>query len=285
MTLVAPTIITIPAFTEREAMDWSLVLTSQGIGVEIDREPEGSWVLRVDAGDEVRAREAIRLFQRENRGFDRKWELPGSDLLFDSSALLWGLAVCVAYTIQDVLIHGPFDTRAFRGGDWWRAFSAEWMHRDPAHLASNLSIGIVFVGLAMARYGLGLALLGSYCAGALANVTGFALRPEAYVGLGASGMIMGALGMISAQMLPLWRSGRTGNRLALTALGTGACVFILTGTDPNSDVLAHLGGFVFGLAFGILGTHLPAKHRNLTGRIAFALFLLLNATVLVLASR
>ena len=46
----------IPARTERQAMDWSLVLVSQGIATTIERDPEANlWRLIIDAPDYPRA--------------------------------------------------------------------------------------------------------------------------------------------------------------------------------------------------------------------------------------
>ena len=276
MTAADETTAIIPARTERQAMDWSLVLASQGIGVELDREPHGRWLLRVEPSDQIRAEDAIRQFRQENRGFDWHRELPGSDFQFDGRAALWALAVALVFVMQDVLTRGLFDTRAVHQGEWWRAFTAVWLHKDPGHLGSNIALGIVFLGLAMARYGAGIALLASLLSGALANFTGLLLRPEPYVGLGASGMIMGALGMIAAQTLPLWRTGRRGTRIMLASMGSGALVFIVTGTHEGSDVLAHAAGFGYGLLFGGISLLLPASAHRGANRLSLGLFIALT---------
>ena len=277
MTAAEDTTSTIPARTERQAMDWSLVLASQGIGVELDRAPQGAWLLRIEPSDQPRAEEAIRQYRQENRGFDWHRDLPGSDFQFDARVALWALAVAMVYAAQEALRQGLFDTRAVVQGEWWRAFTAVWMHQDPAHLASNLTLGVVFLGLAMARFGAGIALLATFLCGALANFTGLLLRPDPYVGLGASGMIMGALGMIAAQTVPLWRTGRRGTRVMLAGLGTGALIFIQTGTNPGSDVLAHLAGFGYGILLGGVSSQLPARIHRRSNLIALVTFLGLSA--------
>lgn len=282
VTAAEDTTTTIPARTERQAMDWSLVLASQGIGVELEREDQGRWRLRVETAEHSRALESIRRFRQENRGFEWHRELPGSDFHFDGRAALWALAVVLVYAIQDRLTRGLFDTRAVVQGEWWRAFSAVWLHQDTAHLASNVTLGIVFLGLAMARFGAGVALLATFLCGGLANFTGLLLRPEPYVGLGASGMIMGALGMIAAQSVPLWRTGRRGTRLMLAGLGAGALVFIQTGTNPGSDVLAHLAGFVFGILFGALSPLLPEDQHLKVEVITLTVYITLLLTIFAL---
>lgn len=282
MTAAEDTTTTIPARTERQAMDWSLVLASQGIGVELDREGQGRWLLRVERADHDRAQDAILRFRQENRAFEWHRELPGSDFQFDGRAVLWALAIVLVYAVQDRLARGLFDTRAVVQGEWWRAFSAVWLHQDTAHLASNVTLGIVFLGLAMARFGAGVALLATFLCGGLANFTGLLLRPEPYIGLGASGMIMGALGMIAAQSIPLWRTGRRGTRLMLAGLGAGALVFIQTGTNPGSDVLVHLAGFVFGILFGALSPLIPEDQHRKVEVITLTAYIILLLTIFAL---
>jgi hypothetical protein len=90
-----PTAAIIPARSERQALDWSLVLVSQGIETRIERGGENQgWQLMVDPPDHERAFTAIRHYRAENRG--RPWlqELPWSGLIFDLRGLAWfGLPV------------------------------------------------------------------------------------------------------------------------------------------------------------------------------------------------
>ncbi|HTH49996.1 MAG TPA: hypothetical protein VMB21_20955, partial [Candidatus Limnocylindria bacterium] len=111
-----------------------------------------------------------------------------------------------------------------------------------------------------------------------ANGLGLAFRPAAYIGLGASGMIMAAMGMLVAQAVPLWRSGRQGTKLVLTGLGTGAMLFMLFGVDPSSDVLVHATGFLLGTVMGALAALIPEERRRLASRLGAILY---AGTVLV----
>jgi rhomboid protease GluP len=255
--------------------------------------------LLVAPQDDPRARGAIRQYLQENRGFEWHHEVPGSDYWFDGRVVFWALAVGFVFlaTLGPVEA-GLFDTALVRRGQWWRAFTAEWLHNDIAHLTSNLAVGILFLGLAMARFGAGIALLGSLLAGALANYLGMMLRTgalanylgllekvEDYPGLGASGWIMGALGMIVAQAVPRWNTGRRGNRIVVSSLGTGALLFILLGTDLSSDVLAHFGGFAFGILLGALAAFFPKTWLPGLNRVALILFFVVVAVTTGLALR
>src|SRR5688500_16356435 len=58
----------IPVKSERQAMDWSLVLVSQGIESTIERVPESDrWQLSVPSGDYARAVQALRQYHVENK--------------------------------------------------------------------------------------------------------------------------------------------------------------------------------------------------------------------------
>lgn len=264
----------IPARTERQAMDWSLVLASEGIEVTLQRDAvSGHWSLLVAPADEERARGAIRQYCRENRGFGWHREVPGTGFWFDGRVFLWALAVALVFAVtQGPFEPGLFDTQRVRAGEWWRAFTAVWLHRDVAHLFSNIGVGVLFLGLATARFGVGVALFGSFLAGALANAAGLVLRGEDYRGLGASGMVMAALGLLVAQGLPRWRAGRLGNRVALTSLGAGAFLFILLGVDQSSDILAHAGGMVFGFLIGLMAVRIPDSRLPGANVLAMAAF-------------
>ena len=69
--------------TRRRAMDWSLVLASQGIETAIDEHPERGWTLVVAEADLARAQEAIEQYRRENLNWPWRREVSEGGLLFD----------------------------------------------------------------------------------------------------------------------------------------------------------------------------------------------------------
>jgi len=278
----------IRAPSERQAMDWSLVLASQGIECALERAPrEKVWRLTLSPTDEARAREAIRQFQRENRGFRWEREVPGSELLFHSGALFWALALALIFSAQAALLRpGLLDPVRLWTGEWWRAFTAVALHEDAAHLALNMTLGVLLLGLTMARFGPWLALLISFVSGAGANFIAFAFRPGSEVpGLGASGMVMAAAGMLGVQALPFRYSGKRGTRLVLTGITGCSLLFVLIGTSPDSDVLAHANGFLLGCALGGLAALIPAPKLPLANRLAWPVFLVLSLGTWFLALR
>jgi rhomboid protease GluP len=258
---VQPEVRLIFAPSEREAMDWSLVLTSQEIGSTLRHDLEGNrWHLEVESQDYARALRIIRLYRWENRRGGWRQPVPWTGLLFHCGSLGWcGLLIlvyCLDATNSEAYRQlGMAEASAIWRGQWWRLFTAMTLHADVGHLASNVTIGLVLFGLAMARYGAGWALWAGSLAGAVGNLISVMILPGGH--LGASGMVMGALGLISVQSLSLWRHRPRTFRWVACGLLAGSSLFILMGLDPRADVVAHLGGFVGGLVLGAGLTLLP----------------------------
>lgn len=270
----------LPSVSERQAMDWALVLASQGIEVAVDGEPGGSRIgVSVPKMDEVRAREAVARYEKENRGWALRLRVPGGDARIHGLALAWVLSLVVIHAASRG--HAPpwalFDSAAFQRGEAWRAWTATWLHSDLAHLAMNVVFGGLLMGLAMGRYGPGVALGGSLAAGALANALGSWIRPEPYLGLGASGVIMAALGMLAASSFGPWPTRGTAGRWVLPTLGAASILFVQVGTSPKGDVVVHALGFLAGIPPGALAALLPRRATGLLEAAAWMVALFTTA--------
>jgi membrane associated rhomboid family serine protease len=97
--------------------------------------------------------------------------------------------------------------------------------------------------------------LAAFLAGAIGNAADLAIYSEPHQSLGASGMVTAALGLITSQTFAFWRKYRTGQRFLVQAAAAGALILVLIGFDPGADVVAHVGGFVAGVAFGFALGH------------------------------
>ncbi len=255
----------ISARTERQAMDWSLVLTSQDIPSTLLHSPEENrWYLAVEPQDYERALKSIRLYRQETRAWAWREPLPWQGIWFHWGALVWTALVGLVFLAD--LLHGSvyrdrgaMDSAAVMAGQWWRLMTAISLHADAGHLAMNSIIGFVLLGLAMARYGAGWAILASYLAGVVGNIAGLFLYSQPHRGLGASGMVMGALGLVAVQSLSWLRQSRRAARIALSGLAGGIFLFLLLGLDPAADTAAHAGGFLGGLLLGTGLVFLPAS--------------------------
>ena len=246
----------ITARSRRQAMDWSLVLASQGIEAVIEQPAgDGNWGLIIPAGDAEKAFQTLRQYRLENREWSWRRPLPWRETRFDWLSLVW-VAVLVAFHWAGNVRPGLYDagmmaSKAVHNGEWWRVFTAITLHADVAHLAENLSIGVVLFGLAMGSYGSGTGLLAAYLAGVCGNLTSLWLSAKPFQGLGASGMVMGALGLLAAESFRPSPKSKTPLGRKLTGAAAAILLFILYGLSPGTDIAAHLGGLVGGLGLGI----------------------------------
>lgn len=255
----------ITAHSKRQAMDWSLALASQGIEPIIEWSDERSkWELLVLPVEYEKALETIRLYRLENRGWAWRRELPGAHLEIHSGALFWCLLLIGAHWMasevnEQLTMLGQMNSVAVHKGEWWRLFTAVTLHADLGHLMANVTFGVLMLGLAMARFGGGITLLAGYLAGAAGNLFGLWLYPRPYFGVGASGMMMGALGLLCVHSAGLWRKNPKAARYIGSGVIAGMLLFIWFGLSPKSDILAHAGGFLAGLVFGTFLAFVPEK--------------------------
>ena len=159
----------------------------------------------------------------------------------------WGLfAVCVVCFLPQLVQPGAEMAWSVRGpdvaaGEWWRVLTAQVMHHGPVHLAVNCISILGFGPFIERRVGslrLGLA---SLLAGVLSSAFALAFSWEAYTA-GASGMIIGWLGMGIPIVEPRWRR----------VLLQWTLFNVLLSLNKGISWAGHLGGFVAGLVSGAL---------------------------------
>ena len=142
-------------------------------------------------------------------------------------------------------------------GEWWRPFTALFLHADPAHLVGNLLSGWVFATLVSKSIGAlqGWALI--LACGALGNaITSRLTYPEPFVSIGASTAVFAALGILSGLGVAETLHDRariSWIRVSAPALaGVVLLGWLGGGHDPQTDVLGHVFGFGSGWAAGFL---------------------------------
>lgn len=245
-----------PAPTRQMAFDWSLTLASQRIEHSIvylaDSQRWGVFVPEMEAS---RAGHHIESYCRECAAAPPRPRRPrvaeATLRLFHPTLVFWSVfLIAVHWSAEgargDLKDLGVMDSERVAQGEWFRLFSAVTLHADVEHLVGNLVGGFLFVGAAATQWGVGLALLLSYLAGASGNALGWGLYEPPHQSLGASGMVFGALGLCLAT--PYFRTPGTGWRRR--AVAATVMLFALFGLDPSSDVVAHVGGLLGGVVIG-----------------------------------
>lgn len=148
---------------------------------------------------------------------------------------------------------GRIDGELIRGGQWWRLFTALTLHSGLSHLAGNIVFGTVFGLFAGRVLGSGAAWMLIVVSAAAGNLANTLLLESAHRSIGASTAVFAALGLVAGFV---WRARLMSQERWPYRIGPivgGAALLMYTGTgDANTDVGAHLMGFLAGFASGIV---------------------------------
>lgn len=182
---------------------------------------------------------------------------------------------------RDWLGSGSVDGALVRAGEWWRAITALTLHSGLKHLAGNLIFGCFFGYFAGRLLGSGIAWLTIIMAGAAGNLLNLLLLESTHRAIGASTAVFAALGILAGFV---WR-GRLMSQdrwpYRVGPIVGGFALLMYTGTGgPETDIGAHLMGFLCGLAAGIVLTrwqHALGNERRQTNAGVAALALVAGA--------
>lgn len=146
----------------------------------------------------------------------------------------------------------------FGRGEWWRPFTALFLHADLSHLVGNLVGGTVFGTLVAKSIGpfRGWAMI--LACGTFGNlITAHLKYPEGFLSIGASTAVFAALGILSG--LGVAETFRDRVRLPWVRISApvlaGVILLSWLGSgegSPQTDVLGHVFGFGSGLAAGVV---------------------------------
>jgi membrane associated rhomboid family serine protease len=231
-----------------------------------------SCALVVPAEYSPRAIEELHLYDEENppvRPVVRKRivyqdALPG---VIGYVLVVCGVAWLAGYSFFDSnwFSAGRVDGTLIREGEWWRTITALTLHSGVRHLLGNLVFGVFFGIFAGRLLGSGVAWLAVVIAAALGNTANALLLDSTHRSIGASTAVFATLGLLAGYV---WRGQLMAQDRWSTRFGPvvgGLALLMFTGTgDENTDIGAHLMGFVSGFATGMILTvigKMPASAR------------------------
>jgi rhomboid protease GluP len=241
-------------------MDRALVLTSLGIPHQI-MQVDNLCQLVVPVEFAENAKFEIWQYEEENKNRGAKGPaiqpryqdaMPGVIAYLVVICFVAWLAGIGAFG-YDWLGAGRVDGALIRQGEWWRSFTALTLHSGLKHIAGNLGFGALFGLLAGRVVGPGVAWLGLLLAGGAANILNTILLESSHRSIGASTAVFAALGLVSGFV---WRGKLMAQDRWPYRIGPivgGIALLAYTGTGgENTDIGAHLAGFVTGFVTGIL---------------------------------
>jgi membrane associated rhomboid family serine protease len=154
-------------------------------------------------------------------------------------------------TIHQLLNMGAMSPIAVAQGQYWRLFSAMFLHIGLMHIAFNMYALYLFGTLVEEAYGSAWYAAIYFVTGFVASVASFAFGPIGTVAAGTSGAIFGVFGAWIAYNLRRRGSALAEANLrgALYLIGLN---FLILFVYPGIDWRAHVGGLIAGLAAGWL---------------------------------
>ncbi len=150
-----------------------------------------------------------------------------------------------------LLDYGAMFSPLIADGQYWRLFTAIFLHADVPHMLFN-GLGLLFFGsLVEKTYGHLPFMVVYVVAGLSGSVLSFSLNTEV-IGAGASGAIFGVLGALGAFFGVQGRTVGALARINLAAVAVMAGIGLGYGlVTPRIDNWAHLGGLAGGAAMGL----------------------------------
>jgi membrane associated rhomboid family serine protease len=264
---------------------WALVLTARFIPCRIEHE-QSDWQLLLPADLLLKAVDELRIFEEKNRNWPPATPpyRPVTDNSLATLSVLFLLATFhnitrlnssfFDHTPPDWLYLGSAKVHLIHYGEWWRLITALTLHADWLHLFSNLTIGGFFVLLLCREYGSGLGWTLLLVAGALGNWANAQVQLPTHSSIGASTAVFAAVGALTAINLVRHRLDRRG-QWKLIVVGALALLALLGTEGKNTDLGAHLFGFLFGVGLGIFA-ELQVARRGSPGSILNRILALLS---------
>jgi membrane associated rhomboid family serine protease len=243
-----------------------------------------SCALVVPAEYSARAVEELRLYEDENPPVQTKVR---KRIVYQDAVpgvVAYVLVICIVawlagYSIfgSNWFVAGRVDGTLIRDGEWWRTITALTLHSGVRHLLGNLVFGVFFGIFAGRILGSGVAWLAVVIAAALGNVANTLLLDSTHRSIGASTAVFATLGLLAGYV---WRGQLMAQDRWSTRFGPivgGLALLMFTGTgDENTDIGAHLLGFICGFAMGMLLTMIgkmpaPPRTQVVAGSLALGL--------------
>ncbi len=248
--------------SRQQVRSWSLVLKARQVPCRSER-LRHRWQLLVPEGAYATALKELHQYETENHN----WPPPDPDAPPVNNNLfptIWGLIALGLFhdvTLTNISLPGHLSVdwlelgNAHAGkildGQWWRCITALTLHSSWLHLLSNLLIGGVFIIRLCRDLGAGLGWSLLLASGAAGNLVNAWLQSPEHRAVGASTAIFGAVGLIAAINLVRFRHHlRPQKRWALPVAAALGLLAMLGAGGENTDLGAHLFGFLCGLIFG-----------------------------------
>lgn len=257
-----------------EAQERALVALSMGEAIRVEHgEQPGEFDLQVEPDAVVKISEEIRQYEAESemvrnpRIISSNWAKHPAGWVY---YFIWASVLALVFHYQQTDLSlvergASSSIGLMKNGEWWRPFTALFLHADVGHLLGNLASGALFGMLVSKSIGPLKAWTMILLSGTVGSAITSALTyPESFISIGASTAVFGALGILSG--IGLVENMREKVRMPwVRVLAPLLAGFVLLGwlggAAPGSrtDVLGHVFGFSAGVVAGIVCRYFVAS--------------------------
>jgi membrane associated rhomboid family serine protease len=278
--------------TRKQANLILVVLASQSVRAVIDTGADGSYNILVPDDDVFKARQQLKKYAKENEADPKPAPQVPTRIFFSPAAL--ALAFCLAaihYIITTRGLHRQaimdFGSSSYylSQGQSFRTVTALFLHSNTEHLIGNMAGLLVLAGplLRVTGYGQGLLLL--LAAGTAGNLISESFSRDLRLSIGASTVVMAAAGLLGARRMTI--DAELGHSVfpklkALAPFAAAATLTAMFSHGENTDVSAHLFGFLAGTGIGLCYYPLSAPLSGpVISRISFGIVLGILCTAFI----
>lgn len=172
---------------------------------------------------------------------------------------------------ESVVTYGACERMGLRAcGQYWRFFTATFIHFGVVHLLFNMIALFVLIPLAAVTLGADRTTCIYLTAGVFGALVSYLFRPYGVAG-GASGAVCGVIAALG-----VWgkrRGGIEGEMLSRRMVMWGIIILafgLMPGVGEGTDNVAHAGGFVAGAALGWIAAAARGSNDRVWKSAAFA---------------
>jgi len=180
-----------------------------------------------------------------------------------------------------MLLEGAHLPALVSEGEWWRAFTAVFLHGGITHILFNMWALFVFGPALEHRFG-SVSFASLYVACGLGGSALYQIVGRDVFAVGASGAIFGLMGALLATVYRQRHTpaGRAMFSQLLLLLGINLAIPLIV---PNVAWEAHVGGLMAGVAVAVAWEHLPiGGTRSAARRVAVSIAVAVVAMAVVL---
>lgn len=250
-----------------EAHERALVALAMGESIRVEHgDQPGEFDLQVEPDAVEKISEEIRQYEVESEIVRIPKIVPSNWAKYPAGwgyYAIWALGLMLVFHFQQtdlsLVERGASSSIALmKDGEWWRPFTALFLHADLGHLLGNLASGALFGMLVSKSIGPLKAWAMILLSGAVGNlITSAVTFPEPFTSIGASTAVFGALGILSGiGLVENFREkvSMPWVRVLAPLIAGFAMLGMLGGGKPgsNTDVLGHVFGFAAGVVAGLL---------------------------------